>query len=591
MKNFLKMLFASCLGVFIAMFLIFIISMAMIAGMLSSIGGSGMYVLSDNTVLQIDLHGRINDREAQDFMPGLLGGAEKTAGLDDILRAIKTAKENDKIIGIYLKSGEIIAGHATLEPIRKALIDFKKSGKFIVAYGDYFTQRAYYISSVADRVIMNPVGMFMLHGMSATRQFNKGLFDKLGIEFEVFKVGDFKDAAEPFTETRMSDASREHLTAYVNCLWSHLLAGISESRGISVEQLNLYADEFMTFSAPGKSVMRGLVDTLMYVPDVKDYIKERAGGEVRFATVANINSVPARRARPARDKIAVLYAEGQIMPEEARRNLGLFAGNIITDEEYVRELRRLRDDESVRAVVFRINSPGGSAITSEQIWRAVVELREVKPVIVSMGDVAASGGYYIACAANMIVAEPTTITGSIGGFSLIPKGVELYRMLGISFDGVNTNKHSDFLSTGLVARPFTNEERQILQGYVDRFMEVFYSRVADGRSMTMEQVEAVAQGRVWTGVQALQNGLVDRLGSLDDAIKIAAELAEITDYEIVSYPTVRDPFTRLMEELMSGGVKASLIRTFLGDDVYRQYVLSKAKVTPVCFLQALLIEY
>jgi len=312
--------------------------------------------------------------------------------------------------------------------------------------------------------------------------------------------------------------------------------------------------------------------------------------DITFASVSKINSVPTKKAKVSKNKIAVLYAEGDIVPGESR-SYGVLSSNFITDDEYVKELGKLKDDKNVKAVVFRINSPGGSAYASEQIWHAVTELKKEKPVIVSMGDVAASGGYYIACAADMIFAEPTTITGSIGGFALIPEGVELYKKIGLSFDGVKTNKYSDMNVSGIGFKPYTNEERQIIQGYVDRFIDVFYTRCADGRSKTKEEIDAIGQGRVWTGVQALQNGLVDRLGGLDDAIKIAAERAQIKDYEINTYPKIKDPLTKLMEELTGGNVKANMIKSFLGEEVYKQYMLANRKVMPLDLVQALMWDY
>jgi protease-4 len=354
----------------------------------------------------------------------------------------------------------------------------------------------------------------------------------------------------------------------------------------------------MDYSAPEKSVEYGLVDTLMYVPDVKDYIKKLAGvdsdGEIKFATVSKINSVPSsKKMKINKDKIAVLYAEGQIFTGEVK-GVGLMGENVITDEEYVKELVQLKDDKDVKAVVFRVNSPGGSGYASEQIWRAVTELKKEKPVIVSMGGVAASGGYYISCAADMILAEPTTLTGSIGGFALIPEGVEMFKKVGVTWDGVKTNKYSDMevtcSVTGTKVKPFSAEERQIIQAYTNRFIDVFYTRCADGRSKTKDEIDAIGQGRVWTGSQALQNGLVDKLGSLDDAIEIAAERAELTDYDLVSYPKKKEPFAQLMEELMGGDMKASLVRSFLGDDVYSQYMMSKGKMLPIDLVQALMME-
>jgi protease-4 len=433
--------------------------------------------------------------------------------------------------------------------------------------------------------------------MTATMPYFKGMFDKLGIKYEVFKVGTFKSATEHYTETKMSAANREQTTSYVNSIWSHLLAGFSESRGITVDNLNRFADECLIFSAPEKSVEYGLVDTLMYATDVNDLIKKLAGvdkdAEIKFATVANINSVPTKKLKINKDKIAVLYAEGQIFQGETK-SLGPFAGDVITDVEYVKELGKLKDDKNVKAVVFRVNSPGGSGYASEQIWRAVVELKKEKPVVVSMGDYAASGGYYISCAADVIVAEPTTLTGSIGGFALISEGVELFKKVGVAWDGVKTNKYSDMENacaiTGAKVKPFSEDERQIIQTYVNRFVDVFYTRCADGRSKTKDEIDAIGQGRVWTGSQALENGLVDKLGGLDDAIIIAAERAELTDYSVNSYPKKKDPFTQIMEEMMGGNVKAGFIRSFLGNDVYRQYMMVNGKTAPLDVVQALMIE-
>jgi protease-4 len=335
----------------------------------------------------------------------------------------------------------------------------------------------------------------------------------------------------------------------------------------------------------------------MYATDVNDLIKKLAGvdkdAEMKFATVANINSVPSKKLKINKDKIAVLYAEGAIHSGE-NKGLNPFMGSSITDQEYVKEIGKLKDDKNVKAVVFRVNSPGGSGYASEQIWRAVVELKKEKPVIVSMGDYAASGGYWISCAADEIVAEPTTLTGSIGGFALVPEGVELFKKIGVAWDGVKTNKHSDMETTcaitGAKVKAFSEDERQIIQAYVNNFIDVFYTRCADGRSKTKHEIDAIGQGRVWTGSQALQNGLVDRLGNLDDAIKIAAERAGLSAYNVNSYPKKRDPFTQIMEELMGGDVKAGLVRSFLGDDVYRQYMLVNGKRAPMDVVQAVMIE-
>ena len=599
MKSFLKMLLASCLGVFLAMFLVWAMTIGILVAVLSNIGNTkNIYTLSDNTVLQLDLDGIIIDRHSKDFVPGLFGSTENTTGLDDILKAINTAKENEKILGIYLKIGNLSAGAANVEPIRNALNDFKESGKFVFAYADFYSQNAYYLSSIADVIAMNPQGMLMFHGLATNTQFSKGLYEKLGIRFEVFRVGAFKSAIEPMTETQMSDASRKQTDSYVNCIWTYLLNGISESRGISVDNLNIYADEYMSFSAPQKSIEYKLVDTLIYVTDVNDFIKNIAGltpsEKIRYATVSNINSIPEKKSFVTQDKVAVLYAEGPIMHGKSR-GFAPIIGNMITDYEYVKELRSLKNDENVKAVVFRINSPGGSAYASEQIWNAVEQLKQEKPVIVSMGNVAASGGYYIACGANYIVAEPTTITGSIGVFGLIPEGVEMHNKLGLTFDGVKTNKHSDMNATSSLPlissliRPYNDEERWLLQSYVNRIYDVFLSRCARGRMMTNAEIDSIGQGRVWTGTQALQIGLIDRLGSLDDAIEIAAQHAQLIKYEVEVFPKVKDKFTRLVEEMMSANMKSTLIKSLLGDEVYRQYIISNNKIAPMDFVQAIMM--
>ena len=601
MKGFFKMLLASVLGVFIAMFLVWIISIVMFIGILSGIGGGAksVYVPSDNTILKLELDGAIGDRESSNFMMGILGGSEKLTTLRDITHAIKQAKENDQIRGIYIKCGSLSTGTSTLVSIRKALADFKESGKFIVSYGDYYSQGCYYLSSVADKVVMNPQGMLMWHGMSSTLQFSKGLYDKIGLRFQVFKVGTFKSAVEPYVETKMSDANRKQTASFMNDIWSHLLDGISASRNISVDNLNLYADEYMDYSAPEKTVEYGLVDTLMYAQNMKAYLNKLAGIEdgkdIKLASVENINSLPAGKKKLSKDKIAVLYAEG-IITNEKSKGVYSMMGNVITDEEYVKHLTKLKDNKNVKAVVLRVNSPGGSAYASEQIWRAMTELKKEKPVIVSMGDVAASGGYYISCAADRIIAEPTTITGSIGVFGLIPEGEKLHEKLGLTFDGVATNKHSAMGASSQIPllssaiKPFNADEQKLIQAYVERTYDLFISHCADGRSKTKAEIDAIGQGRVWTGNQAVQNGLVDELGSLDDAVKIAAEQAQLDDYNVESFPVEKDPFMQMIEEMMGGNVKAGLIRTFLGADAYMQYMIANNKTLPVDILQAIMPE-
>jgi protease-4 len=378
----------------------------------------------------------------------------------------------------------------------------------------------------------------------------------------------------------MSDANREQVTAFLNDIWGNLLKGISESRNISVEQLNRYADEFLIFANPQTVVDYKLIDGLKYNDEVEAYLKEKLSldkeAELKIAGVKDLKTVPAGKKKISRDKIAVLYAEGEIVDDAVP---GFLSENNITAKEYVKELNKLKDDKNVKAVVFRVNSPGGSGYASEQIWHAVKELREVKPVVVSMSDYAASGGYYISCAANKIIAEPTTLTGSIGVFGLIPNGAQLAKKMGATYDGVSTNKHSNFaddvlsiplLGIGLLpARPLNQEEGVLIQAYVERFYDVFLTRVSEGRGKTKEEIDAIGQGRVWTGNQALNLGLVDELGNIDDAIKSAAGLAEITDYSINEYPAQKDIFMSLLEE-SSESVSERLTQSLMGKETFIQ---------------------
>jgi len=601
MKDFFKMMFASTLGFIIASVVLFMFSFIIFIGIAASMSSEPVYRLEDNTVLELDLNGFINEREESNPMDFLFKSSDiNNYGLNDILSSIQKAKENEKIKGIYIKSGITQTGFATLEPIRKALIDFKESGKFIVSYGEIISQGSYYVASVSDKVFMNPQGMLEFGGLGSTRQYNKGVFEKWGIEVQVFKVGTYKSATESYTENKMSDANREQVTSYQDDIWGKLLSGISESRNISVEELNRYADEFLLFSNPEAYVDYRLIDELKYGSEVESYIKERVNIEkdkdLKLAKVKNLKTVPPAKKNISKNKIAVLYAEGQIVGDSGEN---MYSGSVITAKRYVKELQKLQKDESVKAVVFRINSPGGSAYASEQIWYAVKELKAVKPVIVSMGDVAASGGYYIACNANKIVAEPTTITGSIGIFGMYPSGEDIAKKMGASYDGVGTNQHSlfgggvvtiPFLGVGLLpARPLNASEGTMFQTYVERGYDLFTGRCAEGRSKTQEEIDAVGQGRVWTGNQALEIGLVDELGGIDTAIKLAVEAAGITDYSLDDYPAKKDFFTELMEESL-GGAKVRIAESIMGKEAYEQKQMLKTLET-YDFRQAILLEY
>jgi protease-4 len=581
MKSFFKMVFASIVGVFIASAILFFLSIIIFAGIVASVGSAPPYRLQKGSVLKVNLNAIIYDRiQTSPFDFLFKGSSIEMHGLNDILSAIQKAKDNDNIGGICLYAGQTMTGYASLEPVRKALQDFKKSGKFVVAYGENFNQHAYYASSVADKVFMNPEGILDFRGLGVSIQFNRGIFEKWGIEMQVYKVGAYKSAVEPYIQDKMSDANREQKISYLNNIWRTILAGISESRHISVEQLNRYADECLTFVQPETLVKYQLIDDLKYVDEVESYIKGllnlKEDAKLKWVGVKDMKTVPESKKKIEKGKIALLYAEGEIVPDEAAN---LFFGNNITAKEYVKEINKLKDDKNVKAVVFRVNSPGGSAYASEQIWHALKKLREVKPVVVSMGDYAASGGYYISCGASKIVSEPTTITGSIGIFGLIPNGAQLAKKMGATYDGVTTNKYANFgggtlsiplLGIGLLpARPLTGEEGAMIQAYIGRGYDLFLSRCAEGRGKTKDEINAIGQGRVWTGSQALQLGLVDELGGIDAAIKSAAELAEITNYSLKEYPAPKDFLTSLLEG-SSEGLSEQMAKIFMGKEVYEQ---------------------
>ncbi|GAB6012075.1 signal peptide peptidase SppA [Viscerimonas tarda] len=583
MKDFFKTLFASILGVIIGASILGFLSFLVFIGIAMS--GSSGYHLEDKTILVLDLNGVINERENSSPFAALLGESEST-GLDDMTDAIKKAKENDEIKGIYIKAGSLNCGIADMEPVRNALIDFKESGKFVVAYGDSYSQGAYYIASTADKVIMNPSGTFDFHGVSAGIMFVRGMYEKLGIKMQVFKVGTFKSAVEPYIQDQMSDANRLQTSSYINDVWTHILNGISGCRNIPVAQLNQYADQCLTFEKVDSIVKYGMIDTLMYANNLEAYLKSLTGtdekDDLNLASVKDLTSIAFKKKESGKDKIAVLYAEGEIV--DAESGSSIFSSDpVITAKEYVKELKKLKEDEDVKAVVFRVNSPGGSAFASEQIWNALTELKAVKPVVVSMGTYAASGGYYISCAANTIVAEPTTLTGSIGIFGLIPDGSELARKMGVTFDEVNTNAHGGYggMRFGIPflisaqSRGFTDEESRMLQKYVENGYDLFLTRCADGRSKTKAEIDSIGQGRVWTGKQALEIGLVDKLGNIEDALKIAAEAAKIDAYILAKYPAKKDFFSQLLEESL-GSTKVKALRFFMGEEEYSQKLLLKS---------------
>lgn len=553
MKQFLKFTLATIVGVIVASFL----GILILFGIIGAIAGSNEKVteVQPNSVYQLDLEGSLIDRSEDDPFSAALTEVfgqpeQKVIGLDDVLANIEKAKKDENIAGIYLKGGTLYGGFASFKEIRDALVDFKKSGKFVVAYSDNYMQNDYYLASVADKILINPQGMLELKGLSADLVFFKNTLDKLGIEMQVVKVGTFKSAVEPYINTKMSDANREQVTVYMNSIWKTMLNQISESRKIPVDTLNVYADEMMMFQPTEKSKQYALVDSLVYVDEVDSVLNSYIDG-YKLVTHSNMCKVPDNK-KFEKNKLAVIYAVGGIDGGDEQG---------IVSKDLVETINDVAKDKSVKAVVFRVSSPGGSAYGSEQIWRALTNLKAKKPLVVSMGDYAASGGYYISCMADIIVAQPNTITGSIGIFGLIPNIEGLNNKLGLSYDGVKTNKMSDALS---VNRPFRPEERDLMQNYVNRGYELFVKRCADGRKKITDEIKAIAEGRVWTGEDALKIGLVDKIGGIDEAIKMAVDKAKLTAYNVKEYPVKEDFVTKLMKSF-GKDMETRFIKAQLGE--------------------------
>lgn len=542
MKEFLKYTFATVCGLVLTGVVFTILGIISLAGIVASSSGTET-VVKDRSVFVLELKGNVVERYQENPLMQFLGEDYTTYGLDDILTSIRKAKENDKIKGIYIDAGAFACQTASMQAIRNALVDFKKSGKFIVAYAGTYSQGTYYIASVADKVIANPSGSIGWHGLAAQTMFLKGLLDKVGVEMQVFRVGTYKSAVEPYIATEMSPANREQTQAFIGSIWQQILNEVSESRKIPADSLNALASRNMDLQPAELYLSTGLADTLMYKDEVLAYLKQLTDckEDDKLNTLSLEDMINVKRNVP-KDKsgniIAVYYAYGEIDGSESNDGEG------INSEKVIKDLRKLREDESVKAVVLRVNSPGGSAYGSEQIWREVSLLKQEKPVVVSMGDYAASGGYYISCAADWIVAEPTTLTGSIGIFGLVPNAEGLLKdKLGLNFDVVKTNELADL---GNLTRPFNEEERTLMQNMVNKGYELFTKRCADGRKMDIEDIKKIAEGRVWTGEMAKDLKLVDELGGLDKAVDAAVSRAQIDRYTVVNYPEKEDFFTSLL---------------------------------------------
>lgn len=554
MKQFLKFTLATIVGVLIAS----LVSILLFFGIIGAIAGSSEKVttIEENSIYQLDLKGMLVDRSEDDPFSAAIAEAmgqkdQAVIGLDDVLANIAKAKKNENIKGIYLKGGELMGGYASFKEIRDALIDFKKSGKFIVAYADNYLQKNYFLATVADKVIVNPQGMVELKGLSVELMFFKNTLDKLGIDMQVVKVGTYKSAVEPYIATQMSDANREQVSVFLGSIWKNMVADISKSRKLTPVQVNGYADEMMLFQPTEKSKQYKLVDALMYADEV-DAVLTKYVKDYKLVDHSAM-CLAADDTKFEKDKVGIIYAIG-----------GIDGGDTdgIDSEKLVETINEVAKDSSVKAVVLRVSSPGGSAYGSEQIWRALTQLKAKKPLVVSMGDYAASGGYYIACMADKIVAQPNTITGSIGIFGLIPNIEGLNNKLGLSYDGVKTNKMGDAIT---VNRKFTPEERDMMQAYVNRGYELFVKRCADGRKKTTDQIKAIAEGRVWTGEDALKLGLVDKLGGINDAVKLAVAKAKLSTYMVKEFPAKEDFITKLTKEL-NAGVETRILKSELGED-------------------------
>ncbi|MFP3859822.1 MAG: signal peptide peptidase SppA [Bacteroidales bacterium] len=561
MKSFFKYTLASLVGVIIAGLLFFLIFFTSISIMLSK--QDKPVEINPNTVLKVKLDNIIMDRnpkspfgnfDFQSFKP------QPSLGLNEILANIEKAGKDDNIEGIYLELTAIPAGMATIEEIREALIKFKETGKFIIAYSDNYVQTSYYLASVADKIYVNPAGRINLTGLNSQVMFFKEALDKLGIEPQIIRHGKFKSAIEPFTRNEMSEENRTQIMEYVSDLWSTMAEGIEEFRGIDNEKINELADN-LSLETAEIALEQKFVDGLKYKDEILGELKDSSKtdkDDVDFVNLNKYNRVPEIKDYKglATDKIAVVYAMGSVIMGEGEE------GSIGSDR-ISRAIREARKDSTIKAIVFRVNSGGGSALASEVIWRELKLASETKPVIASLGDVAASGGYYIVAPADTIVANPNTITGSIGVFGIIPNVKELMNdKLGIYLDVAKTNKHSDI---GNPFRSLTDYEKQVIKNGIEDVYDNFVGRVADGRNMTKEEVDEIGQGRVWSGIDAKNIGLVDLFGGLDKAIEIAGEKAKIEKYRVVELPELKDPFDQFMKQI-KGGAKTRIIKNALGDE-------------------------
>lgn len=564
MKDFIKNVLATMVGMFGFFIVMGVIGMMSIIGMIAS--GNAAQNVEKNSVFVLNLSGTISEQGSENPLSMFTGDNSLNSGLNDILSSIKKAKANDDIKGIYIEAGALAANYATLQEIRNALADFRKSGKWIVAYGDFYTQGAYYVASVADKVYINPKGIVDWHGIGAQTMFYKDFMAKFGVKWEVVKVGTFKSATETFTEEKMSDANRLQTQIFIDGTWRNVCDAVSKSRGISIDSLNSYADSYLALQATETLVKAKMVDGMMYGDQVKDAVKKmmKLDKDDNISQLTLNDMLNVKDGKVEGSEIAVYYAEGDIVQDPKAATM-FGNNNYIASRKVCKDLEDLMNDDDVKAVVVRINSGGGDAYASEQMWHQMSELRKVKPVVVSMGDYAASGAYYMSAPASWIVAQPNTLTGSIGIFAVIPDLSGLVTSkLGVRFDEVKTNRNSTF--GNLMARPFNAEEKAMLQASVNRGYSLFRQRVAEGRRLPVESVEKIAQGRVWLATDALNIKLVDQLGGIDDAVKKAAQLAKLKEYYTSDYPAAASWMDAMLNSMSSSGTYLDeQLRQTLGD--------------------------
>ena len=593
MKQFFKMTLATICGIIIFMVLVGLFFVISLVGILAS--DSASTKVRDNSVFVIKLSGTVSERsEAGTPFDAILGMGDMSAmGLDDLVSAISKAKDNENVKGIYLEGGTVsFDAPATAQQLRDALKDFKKSGKWIMAYADQYMQASYYVASVADSVFLNAEGMVDFKGLGGKGQYYKGLYDKLGIKYLVAKVGKYKSAVEQNTLTGMSDYDREQRAAYLNGIWQYWLKEIGESRKVNPEQLNQLANDSVMMLAVSKDYIAAkLIDKVLYPEEIKAAIQQRLkldkDDDIPQLTLSEMLNVKSKKNKDG-EEIAVYYAYGNIVDSESM-DLLMGGGHSIVGKSTAEDLRKLAEDDDVKAVVFRVNSGGGSAVASEQIRHAIKLIKAKKPVVVSMGGLAASGGYWISSPANYIFAEPTTITGSIGIFGLIPNFSGLVQdKLGVTFDGVTTNKYTDF-ENDLVLGKNTDDVMSHMQTYINRGYQSFLDIVSEGRGMKPDQVDSIAQGRVWLATDAIKIKLVDKLGSLDDAVKKAAELAKLKEYHTASYHGQGNWMDQFLSTEKKGSYLDGELRSVLGD-LYQPLMEIRNDLKNNSYIQAKLLD-